>query len=423
VIARRLVILAVLVFAGFAAWLAVPSATTFSDRYGAPETTPERVARGEYLARVGNCATCHTAVGGPMMAGGLEFVTPFGTLYSTNITPDPASGIGAWTFADFANSMRHGVRPDGTHLYPVFPYTAFTGVSDDDLAALYAYLRSIPAVARPTERNALRFPFAMRPLMKAWKALYFDPGPYRTDDTRSARWNRGAYLVETLAHCDECHSPRNVFGAKKSDARFAGGEYLGRVQGGAHRPWFAPNLTPAESALGNWPIDDLVDYLATGRNAFLETFGPMNEVIMNSTRHLREEDLRAMADYLYSLPPIDAMPAQRPDERIMGRGRTIYNLHCGTCHLPTALGDPEMAPRLNRGSLVVQAANPASMINVILYSPEAPHPPLPMKWRNPMDEFRYLLDDEEIAALASYVRHSWDNSAGAVTAEQVARQR
>jgi mono/diheme cytochrome c family protein len=214
-----------------------------------------------------------------------------------------------------------------------------------------------------------------------------------------------------------------MLGAEKTDAAMSGGEYLDRVLTGEYRPWYAPNLTSDERGLGSWSHADLSAYLKTARNVFLESFGPMNEVIMNSTRHLVRDDVEAMATYLKSLPAIAEDDAPAPDARTMGRGRTVYNLHCGTCHLPTGEGDPEMAPKLNKGSLVVQADNPASMINAILYSPEAPHPPLPEKWRVPMEEFQYKLDDDEIAAVASFIRNSWDNSAGMVTPEQVARQR
>jgi mono/diheme cytochrome c family protein len=419
----RIAVFIVIAAVAFIAWSVIPTATTFDDDDAMPPVDNDLLARGEYLATAGNCATCHTVPGGDVMAGGLPFVTPFGTIYSTNITPDSETGIGDWSFADFANSMRHGVRPDGTNLYPAFPYTSFTKVTDDDLAAIYAYLMSVEAVSRPARDNELGFPFNQRALMKAWKTLFFDEGAFVADDTQSDDWNRGAYLVEALAHCGACHTPRNAFGAEQAGQAYAGGEYLDRVLTGEYRPWSAPNLTSDDRGLGIWSHEDLASYLKTARNNFLESFGPMNEVIMNSTRHLSDGDIDAMATYLKSLPAIPEAAGFLPDERTMGRGRTIYNLHCGTCHLPTGEGDPEMAPRVKRGSLVVQSDNPASMINAILYSPEAPHPPLPEKWRVPMDEFQYTLDDEEVAAVATFMRMSWGNAAGAVTPDQVARQR
>ena len=183
------------------------------------------------------------------------------------------------------------------------------------------------------------------------------------------------------------------------------------------------NLTAAPSGLGLWPHDEVVAYLKNGINNFVETFGPMNEVIINSTRHLSDTDIDAMAAYLKSLPASQSAPRPEPEDTVLGMGRTIYNLHCGTCHLPTGLGDEEMAPRLGGGSLVVRADNPASLINVILYGPEIPDPPLPTKRLKPMEEYQYLLDDEEVAAVATFIRSQWGNGGGAVSARQVAAQR
>jgi len=380
------------------------------------------VERGRYLAVAGNCVSCHTANGGPEMAGGLEFVTPFGTIFSTNITSDPETGIGNWSGPQFAASMRHGVRPDGEHLYPVFPYTSFTKIDDADLAALFAYFKTVPPVSSEPPENDLTFPFNVRALMSLWKLLNFDSGVYKADETQTEEWNRGGYLVRALAHCDACHAPRNLLGGQ-SETLMSGGAYIDKVPGGARQLWSAPDLSSAPHGLSLWSEEDVASYLQTGRNSFLETFGPMNEVIMNSTRHLEASDINAMAYYLKSLPSSEPERRSAATDQQLGMGRTLYNLHCGTCHLPSGLGDPEMAPQIASGSLVVQESNPASLINVILYSPEAPHPPLPPKWREPMDEFQYLLDDEEVAALASFVRASWDNAGGAVSAEQVARQR
>lgn len=383
----------------------------------------DKIERGRYLAVAGNCASCHTAPGGEFMAGGRAFETPFGIVYSTNVTPDSATGIGEWTGQQFLDSMRHGVRPDGSHLYPVFPYTAFTRMRDDDVAALFAYFKSLPAVNQAAPGNELGFPFSQRSLMAFWKALFFQPGSYRTNDAESEQWNRGAYLVEALAHCSACHSPRNVLGAEKSGDMMGGGVYQDTVPGGAVRDWSAPNLTSAAHALGSWPGNELVAYLETGMNSFVDSHGPMNEVILNSTRYLRRFDIEAMAAYLKSLPAIEAGPRPAADSQVLGMGRTQYNLHCGTCHLPTGLGDAESAPRLASGSLIVQDDNPASLINVILYGPDRPEPPLATERRNPMDAFQYRLTDEEVAALATFVRSSWGNAGGVVTAEQVAKQR
>lgn len=385
---------------------------------------PARIERGEYLATAGNCVSCHTTPGGGYMAGGLAFHTDFGTIYSTNITSDVDTGIGAWTQRDFVNAMRHGRRPNGEHLYPAFPYTAFARMRDDDLVDLYAYFRTVPAVASKLPANALGFPFNQRALLAFWKGLYLDTTPFVDDPEQSPAWNRGAYLVEAISHCSACHSPRNRLGAQQRAHAMSGGEYLHEVgEEGLHRPWSAPDISGSSRGLGLWSEEDLAAYLGSARNSFLESFGPMNEVIINSTRKLLPGDVQAMASYLKARPAAEVTSVASPDPQVMGRGRTVYNLHCGTCHLPTGAGDPEMAPRLNAGSLVVQGKNPASMINAILYAPEAPDADLPQKWRKPMEEFQYLLDDDEVAALTTFIRNSWDNRAGAVTPAQVARQR
>jgi len=378
--------------------------------------------RGEYLARAGNCGSCHTAPGGAAMAGGVAFETPFGKIYSTNITPDPQFGIGNWSEAQFAQALRKGVRPDGTHLYPVFPYTAYTKVTDEDASALFAYLKSVPASSEATPKNEMSFPFNQRWLMGLWKALFFEEGPYQPVAAQSKEWNRGAYLVEGLGHCSACHSPRNFLGAERSSAAMTGGTYLDRVPSGAIRPWSAPNLTSAASGLGEWSVEDIAAYLKQGRNAHVSVSGPMNEVILNSTQHLSDEDVRAMSVYLKSLPAHEGQNSSPASDEVMAEGSLVYDVHCGTCHLPTGAGSEDTGTALARFSPIVQANDPASLINIILYGPPLPEPNLPAKWQK-MEPFAEKLTDEEVAQLASFVRGSWGNKAGAVTAEQVAKQR
>lgn len=380
------------------------------------------IERGEYLARAGNCGSCHTASDGEAMAGGVAFETPFGKIYSTNITPDEQTGIGNWTEAQFAQALRKGVRPDGTHLYPVFPYTAYTKVTDQDAAALFAYLKSVPAVNALPPENEMSFPFNQRWLMGLWKAMFFDEGAYQPVADKTPEWNRGAYLVEGLGHCSACHSPRNFLGAERSDAAMTGGTYLDRIPTGEIRPWSAPNLTSASTGLGEWSTEDIAAYLKRGKNAHVSVSGPMNEVIMNSTRHLSDADIQAMAVYLKSVPANEGDTTAPASEDVMSAGALVYDVHCGTCHLPTGEGSEDTGTALAKYSPIVQANDPASLINIILYGPPLPEPPLPAKWKK-MEPFAELLTDEEVAQLASFIRASWNNKAGAVTAEQVAKQR
>jgi mono/diheme cytochrome c family protein len=390
-----------------------------------PQLPPEEhtLSRGEWLAIAGNCQTCHTTKGGKPFAGGLAFDTPFGKIYSTNITPDEETGIGRWSREDFANSLRHGVRPDGEHLYPVFPYTSFTKISDADANALYDYLKSQAAVKYTAPANEMGFPFNQRWLMAVWKAMFFDAGELKPDPKQSEEWNRGRYIVEGLAHCSACHSPRNFMGAESTSHAFTGGVYTDKIPGGELRKWSTPNLTSASNGLGAWTLDDLTQYLKTGQNSFLTTFGPMNEVTLNSTRHLPEADVRAMAVYLKSLPADEGNLADAPSEDELNTGRIYYNVYCGTCHLPTGLGGDIIGSRLAGGSLVVQASDPAALINVILYGPELPVPHLPSKRSKIMEGFGDKLSDEDAALIATYIRSTWNNKGGRVTPAQVEAQR
>jgi mono/diheme cytochrome c family protein len=385
---------------------------------------PDPVAeQGHYLAIAGNCVSCHTHPGGRPFAGGLEFDTPFGTLYSTNITPDPGTGIGKWSEQDFVSALRSGVRPDGQHLYPAFPYTAFTKVSDADAHALFVYLKTLKPVQSAAPENKLRFPYSQRWMLRMWKMLFSTEGRFVTDKNKPAQWNRGAYLVQALTHCDACHAARNFVGAEGSDPVMSGGEYTAAVSADEQRMWATPNLTSAHTGLQSWSAQDLTDYLKIGRNSFAETFGPMNEVIMNSTRNLSNSDVQAMAAYLKSLPASPAESIAKPSAALMQSGENLYTVNCGTCHLPTGLGnqDENSGARLV-GIPAVQASNPASLINVIIYGPQLPDPPLPKRWK-PMEGFGDKLADDEIAALATFLRNSWGNTGTAVTADQVAKQR
>ena len=330
------------------------------------------VERGIYLARAGNCISCHTTLEGEPYAGGVVFPTPFGSIYSTNITSDPDTGIGKWTLAQFTAALRQGVRPNGEHLYPAFPYTAFTKLSDADVAALYAYFKTVPAVASEPRANDMIFPFGARRLMRIWKAMFFQEGRFRSDAAKSVQWNRGAYLVEALGHCSACHSPRNLLGAEvKNDSAFSGGAYHDLDEDGRQVERASANLTPAADGLAAWSAHDIADYLKTGASSRTRVTGAMNAVVLNSTRHLTSEDTDAIAMFIKSLPPHPAAAPVRPRTELMQAGALQFDIHCGTCHLPTGLGSANTAPPLV-GSAIALTANPASFVSLVLYAPRLP---------------------------------------------------
>lgn len=378
------------------------------------------VEAGSYLATAGNCATCHTAENGAPYAGGLEFVTPFGVLYSTNITSDPNTGIGNWTFQDFYNSMKHGIRPDGSHLYPAFPYTDFARMTDDDIASLYLYFQTVEPVNQEAAVNELKFPFNQRELLAGWKALFHRAQTFQPDPAQSEQWNRGAYLIEGPGHCGACHTPRNLMGAEKESLAFTGGTYMDKVKFGYHRQWSGVNLTSHTTGLASRSEADLVQYLQEGISGNAIVHGPMQDVVMNSTRHLSEADVQAMAIYLKSLPATAQPAAPTPSAEAVAAGELVYTVHCGSCHLPSGTGDAGLGVSL-AGSPTVQAPDPSSLINVILYGPHLP-PRLSVD-RSRMGMFGKKMSDKDIASVATYVRASFGNTAGAVTPEQVKVQR
>lgn len=262
----------------------------------------ERIEYGEYIFRAGGCAGCHTDVDrdGAFLAGGRPLETQFGTFYTSNITPDPEFGIGRWSAEDFVRALTEGVSPEGNHYYPTFPYTSYTKMRREDILALWAYLRTVPAVARPAPAHDLVWYLASRYVNLVWKFIYFDPGEYEPEVDKSDQWNRGAYLHRALAHCPECHSPRNIFGALDQDRRNAGtkngpeGEVI-------------PNITPdKETGIGSWSEDDLAYFLKTGMLPDGDyTASLMAEVIDEGLQYLNQQDLRALAHYNLSLPPVE----------------------------------------------------------------------------------------------------------------------
>jgi mono/diheme cytochrome c family protein len=271
--------------------LLVPTAAAAADE--------DAVSRGEYLVRAGGCFSCHTAPGGQKLAGGRALATSFGTFYSPNITPDPDTGIGRWTDAQFLRALREGVRPDGANYFPVFPYPSFTGITDSDALAIKAYLFSLPAVRQQNRPHDVPFPFSWRFLQTGWKLLFFRPGPFQPMPDRSAAYNRGAYLITALAHCGECHTPRNFLGATRSGWSLAGTPDGPEGQ-------LVPNITPDPgTGIGKWEKTDVVELLRTGTTPEQSKVkGAMRETIQDGLKYLRDADLEAIADYLFAQPPI-----------------------------------------------------------------------------------------------------------------------
>jgi mono/diheme cytochrome c family protein len=351
-------------------------------------------------------------------SGGVRFETPFGTLYSSNITPDSATGIGTWTAGDLRRAMHEGVAAGGYHLYPAFPYTAFAKVTDADVDAIYAYLRTLKGVRYTPPSSSLIF--TQRWGMALWNTWFFAKGAFTPDPAQSAEWNRGAYLVEGLGHCSACHTPRNLFMAEIGAKAYAGGVLRDRVAPGKIRQWSAVNLTSAKNGLGAWSVGELTKYFQSGFSARGGTFGPMNEVIVNSLKKLTAEDARAMAVYLKSLPPQeyhgDGVTPQQADA-----GEAVYKRRCEKCHSSSGRGGMFSGPPL-AGSAVVQAEDPASLINIILYGPETPKEVTFGAWET-MQPYSEVLDDSQVAAVSNYVRGSWGNRAGQVKPADSARQR
>ena len=259
------------------------------------------IIQGEYIARAAGCISCHTdrKRHGKPFAGGRALRTPFGTFYPPNITPDTQTGIGSWNEQDFSRALRQGLNPQAEHLYPVFPYTAYTKLTDDDVHALWLYLRSITPVQQANQPHELRWFTPPRVMLVLWKMLYFSPGRMQIDPKKSTLWNRGAYLTEAMAHCSECHTPRNLLGGGDTDLRYAGARFL-------EEDVVAPNITPdRDTGIGKWSTGDLAGYLESGLTPDGDTAGSlMAEVIDDGLQHLRKEDLQAIAEYVKSLPPV-----------------------------------------------------------------------------------------------------------------------
>jgi len=369
--------------------------------------------RGRYLTSLGDCVACHTEKGGARFAGGRPIETPFGTVLSANLTPDDATGIGRYTEATFYRALHEGIDKDGRHLFPAFPYNYYTNVTREDSDAIFAYLRTLPAVSKQIDRNHLRFPFNIRALTAIWNWLYLDRGPYRPNAEKSAEWNRGAYLAEGLGHCQACHTPRNSLGGAKKDEAYHGGTFGG---------WFAPDLTPNHrTGLGGWQRDALLDFLRDGINAHTAAAAEMGEVVAFSTSQMNDADRAALVTYLGDRPPSPDAQVVRPADAVMAQGKAIWEDECSACHRMDGSGVPRFFPPV-KASANVQQANATTVLHYILAGAHrAPTDRAPTPFAMPA--FYWKLDDDQIAAVATFARNSWGNQAAAVSADDVAKLR
>jgi mono/diheme cytochrome c family protein len=372
-----------------------------------------QVRRGQYLVAAGDCISCHLREGGEPFAGGLGLNTPFGVIYTSNITPDLGTGIGAWTNDQFYRAMHDGKGAKGDDLYPAFPYPWFRRVSREDDDAIFAYLKTLQAVSYTPPKNDLSFPLNFRSLVGGWNMLFLDSHNFQSDPGQSAEWNRGAYLVNGPGHCSGCHTAKNAFGADVTERRF---------QGGNLDTWVAPDLTANDrTGLGNWNLDDIAEYLRTGRNAHAGAGGPMADVITYSTSLMNDADRHAIAVYMKSLAASPSVAPDAPDAGAMRRGAAIYSDACASCHLEDGVGQPRYFPPLGHNAML-QQADPTGLEHLILAGSRigtSPSRPSPLT----MPSFAWKLTDQEIADVATYLRNSWGNQARTVTASEVSDAR
>ena len=418
----------------FNTWCAALALTAMSTVLlpSAQAADAEQIKRGEYLATAGDCIACHSAKGGQPFAGGLQIATPLGQIVSTNITPSVSAGIGSYSFEQFRDAVQRGVRADGQHLYPAMPYTAYALLTEDDLKALYAFfMQGVPAVDRKPEQASLPFPFNIRASMAVWNLLFLDGKPFVPDSSKSAEWNRGAYLALGLAHCTACHTPRNALMAEDQGHAFGGAD-LGT--------WYAPNISSDPvSGIGSWSEAEIAQYLRTGRvDGKAQAGGMMAEAIDNSLSKLTEQDRHALAVYLKSVPAQhDAADTQAATswgqptlvaDSVRGGplvrdtskfdGAQLYDANCASCHQARGQGSQNWngasLPALYHNSALGHR-NSNNLVMAILQGVER-------KEGGPevlMPAFAHKLSDEQVVTLSNYLLHTFGTPAAKVTLEQV----
>jgi mono/diheme cytochrome c family protein len=372
------------------------------------------IDHGAYLARIGNCVTCHSTRGGTPYAGGRTFESEYGTIHSSNLTPDRTTGLGDWTNEEFRHAMRHGVSRTGL-LYPVFPFAHFEHLTDSDLDALFAYLAQLPPASNATPANALSFPAGWRNAsVLGWRMLFHRPRPLTDDSDQPPQWHRGRYLVDGLGHCGMCHSGRGAMQSLPAERHMAGGHITG--QG-----WYAPPLD--RISLSRWQAEELADYLRSGVSPHGSAYGSMAEVIYTSLQHLTADDALAMATYLKTIEPAVArrMSARRNDRisqaPASANGLRLYQTHCASCHGDDGRGRGNDYPPL-AGNPLVASASAVNSVRMVLFGGVAPvtaDNPRPYS----MPPYTGRLDEDEVAAVVSYIRAAWGNSAPPVGIDEV----
>lgn len=381
-------------------WMLLDATSSLARDTDAPKAvSPPAITRGRYIALAADCASCHTAPQGKPFAGGNALQSALGTIYGSNITSDPETGIGGWNKADFERALRQGKRKDGAYLYPAMPYDSFTQLSATDMDDLWSYIKSLAPVHNTPPKNTLPFPFTIRSGLAVWQDLYFKPGIFQPRANKDAQWNRGAYLVNALGHCNECHTPRNIAQGLEMKHSLTGAQVSG---------WYAPDISDDSlSRLKSWKTEELANYLKTGlKPGNVKSFGPMQEVIHDSLQYLTPTDLGAIAKYLKDqesgATSLAASKPKLPADSI-ARGRRLYEDNCSSCHQRDGKGIAGSAPAL-AGNDAVTAGEPYNIIMAMLQGFE------PQGSWGAMGSFA-TLNDDQIADIANYVRTAWGNDA------------
>ena len=401
-----IIILMIVAVLAFFTWEENRKPTTEKQTVNAPK---EVIEKGRYLSKVGDCASCHTAENGAMLAGGYEMKTPFGILYSSNITPSADFGIGRWTADDFYRAMTEGVAPPNRNLYPAMPYAYFNNITREDSDALYAYLMSIPAIDVAPPSNQLPFPYNQRMILMGWNMLFLDPEELpAASKGSSSEWERGRYIVNTLGHCAMCHTPMGPFGEAKADKV---------MQGGILGDFAAPDITPEGLAERGWTKPDLETFFKTGMAPQGSTFSDMYLVMKNSTQYMTDGDISAMVTYLMGDNPLPPKEVDIINVSDSNNGRDLYLNMCAACHNENGMGKPNVSVAMIGNSTV---RNPDSRNLIMAVLEGLPWQTFPGYERlQAMPAFKDEMNDTEIADLVNYLRTSWAELPGDVTADSV----